>query len=351
LPVNLWFNHNFSSIFNVCQLIRRGVVDHGFPGELKILLSHSDPGFVARPLSDVFFEDKKQENGEAYALWCLSQCRERGVNVFWASRGASDIIARKADFEALGVRLMIPASGENLTVLNDKALFYKSLEGLSLGIPRWFEVSTYKEFCEAVELMLSEGRVVCFKPAKSIYGLGFKIIRDQIDPLKAFLSNDTVRCDLAEAKKRLDVPPESFVKLLVMERLPGPEYSLDCLALEGRLIKVSIRKKPMWAGRPEKLIFDPSLSKTAETLGKRFNLSWIFNLQIMDSKDGPRILEINPRMAGGLYFSCLAGINYPYWALRLALEPCEELIPDQVYDLYVNQVYQPFIYDADQSFQ
>jgi hypothetical protein len=361
LPVNLWLNHTFSSIYNISELLRQGVEKHGFPGELKILLSHSDSRFVARPLADLFFEDARKTDPDEYVDWCLSVCRDRGVDVFWPGRGAPRIIGRKAEFEALGVRLMVPASEENLGVLNDKALFYKNLselksleslkdsKGASPGIPKWFEATNFEEFEKAAELMLVEKRNFCFKPAKSIYGLGFKIIREKRDPLRSFLSNDVAGCDLEEAKSRLRVPPEKFVKLLVMERLPGPEYSLDCLSKGGKLIKVSIRKKPKWAGWPEKLIKDDCLTSVAEILAERFKLSHIFNLQIMDSKEGPRILEINPRMAGGLYFSCLAGINYPYWALRLAMEPCEELIPDQVYDLYVNQVYRPFIYVADET--
>jgi predicted ATP-grasp superfamily ATP-dependent carboligase len=303
--------------------------------------------FVARPLADEYFIDEKQKDLDLYTEWCLSECHNRRVNIFWPFRGAENLIGHVKEFEAIGTRLIVPATSDTLNILNDKVLFYNNLADTSLGLPLWYEVNSYEEFIYVVDLMLSDRRTVCFKPAKSIYGLGFKVIRDNQDPLSAFLSSDTVRCSFQEAKSRLKVSHDKFVKLLVMERLPGPEYSLDCLAMDGKLLKVTIRQKPLIAGRPEKLIFDEELIEIAERLAKHFNLSWIFNLQIMDSDEGHKILEINPRMAGGLYFSCLGGINYPYWALRLAMEDCAHLIPGQAYDLLVHQVYQPFIYEIN----
>jgi hypothetical protein len=37
----------------------------------------------------------------------------------------------------------------------------------------------------------------------------------------------------------------------------------------------------------------------------------------------PRLLEINPRMAGGISYSFLSGVVLPYWAIRLALGTAE----------------------------
>jgi biotin carboxylase len=347
VSVNLWFNHNFSSIFNICELLHQGVKSQSFPGSLKIFISHSEPSFVARPMADIFFEDFRTDNPDSYVEWCLDKCRRLAIDVFWPSRGVQYLADSTDEFEKIGTRLMIPASAVNLEILNDKVYFYESLSNNSQNIPRWFKASNFNEFYDAVDLLRQEKKSVCFKPAKSIYGLGFKIIREKMDPFKAFLYSDNVTVSLEEAYMKLNVPDASFTKLLVMECLPGPEFSIDCLSLDGKLIKASIRKKSFKSGCPEKLIKDEELFEIAKFLAQRFNMSWIFNLQVRDSDNGHFILEINPRMAGGLYFSCLAGINYPYWAVRLALEPCEHLIPEQQFDIYVNQVNKPFIYEIN----
>jgi predicted ATP-grasp superfamily ATP-dependent carboligase len=142
----------------------------------------------------------------------------------------------------------------------------------------------------------------------------------------------------------LDVPSDRFRKLLVMEYLPGPEYSLDCLARKGDLLAVTIRQKPLLPGRPERLVFNPALEGVARVLASRFGLDSVSNIQLRDSENGHRLLEINPRMAGGLYFSCLGGLNYPYWAVRLALSDCREELPAQRSGLSVAQAPEPFVY-------
>jgi carbamoylphosphate synthase large subunit len=48
-------------------------------------------------------------------------------------------------------------------------------------------------------------------------------------------------------------------------------------------------------------------------------LDYIFNIQVKFNQGLPKLLEINPRMSGGLYFSCLSGVNFPYLAVRLLL--------------------------------
>jgi predicted ATP-grasp superfamily ATP-dependent carboligase len=308
-------------------------------------MSHSNSQFVARPLADEFFEEPSSKEPDFYADWCLTKCRQLGIDLFWPSRGAANLAAYAKDFESQGTHLMVCATPETIEVLNDKAVFYSRLADSGLGLPWYREVKNQSELKAAVEELLKTGVRVCLKPPKSIYGLGFKIISESTNIMSAYLASDPVKTTLEEALEKLNVPEELFPRLLVMELLPGPEYSVDCLAREGRLLKASIRKKPLWAGHPERLIYDREIIQIARNLTENFRLNNIFNLQLMDSPNGRKLLEINPRMAGGLYYSCLAGINYPYWAVRLALGASEDLLPDQIYDLQVTQVYQPFIYD------
>ena len=42
-------------------------------------------------------------------------------------------------------------------------------------------------------------------------------------------------------------------------------------------------------------------------------------MQFRDAEGVSYLLEINPRMSGGLHYACLSGVAFPYWAARLAL--------------------------------
>ena len=54
-------------------------------------------------------------------------------------------------------------------------------------------------------------------------------------------------------------------------------------------------------------------------LTARFGCSNLFNVQFRDDRRQSYLLEINPRMSGGLPFACRSGLVLPYWAIRLAL--------------------------------
>jgi hypothetical protein len=348
----LWLNHAFSNVHNFCQLLRQGFANPGLKTGLTILLSHDNPQFVARPLADEFFLDRPAD--ESYADWVLTQCRQRAVDLIWPFRGARILATRRAELEKQGTRLMVCADPETLDILNDKAAFYQSLgdklKDFTAGdhlSPRYRLVQSLPEFLGAVAELSSQGGRVCFKPAKSIYGLGFKAIIPEKNALAAYMASEPHKTTLAEATEKLAVPPERFPRLLVMELLPGPEYSVDVLAKDGRVLRAAIREKPLLAGRPEKLIYNERVLAIAQKLTAIFRLSHLFNLQLIASPTGLKILEINPRAAGGLYFSCLGGLNYPYWAVRLALGADENLLPEQTHDLWVTQAYQPFIYETD----
>jgi carbamoylphosphate synthase large subunit len=46
-----------------------------------------------------------------------------------------------------------------------------------------------------------------------------------------------------------------------------------------------------------------------------FGLNGCFNVQFREGGDALRLLEINPRMSGGIGMACVAGPNLPYIAL------------------------------------
>ncbi|WP_282433569.1 ATP-grasp domain-containing protein [Desulfosporosinus metallidurans] len=53
----------------------------------------------------------------------------------------------------------------------------------------------------------------------------------------------------------------------------------------------------------------------AQKLTKRFNLNYLFNIQVKYHKGKGYFIEINTRMSGGIHNSCLAAVNVLYLAL------------------------------------
>jgi len=67
-------------------------------------------------------------------------------------------------------------------------------------------------------------------------------------------------------------------------------------------------------------------------LVRQFALNGNVNIQFREGDQGLRILEINPRMSGGIAMACLAGPNLPYLALAAFDRGREAVTPGTIVD-------------------
>ena len=105
---------------------------------------------------------------------------------------------------------------------------------------------------------------------------------------------------------------------MVLEFLEGREYSIDCLASHDKLYAAIPRMKG--DGRVRELVEQAELIKLAHDFHQEFRLPYVFNIQVKyNNMVIPKLLEINPRMSGGMHISCLSGINIPYLAIKILL--------------------------------
>jgi carbamoyl-phosphate synthase large subunit len=122
---------------------------------------------------------------------------------------------------------------------------------------------------------------------------------------------------------------DSFPELLAMEYLPGPEYSVDILSSDERVLSVIPRKRDQiksgitFKGTVEKR---EDIIASAERLTRRIGLRFAHGLQYKEDRDGcPKLIESNPRVQGTMVLSTIAGANIIYGAVKLALgEPVPE---------------------------
>jgi carbamoylphosphate synthase large subunit len=103
-----------------------------------------------------------------------------------------------------------------------------------------------------------------------------------------------------------------FKKILVMEYLPGHEYSVDCVADKGRLITAIPRRKSLLSGRGQTIDQREDIIQSVTQLAADYQLNGFFNAQFRERKHGLGLLEINARLSGGVAMACLAGPNLPY---------------------------------------
>lgn len=309
----VWFNKTFSNVYNVLRLLR----DPQAPVRPQLFCTHINPEFVGFEVSHAAALEPASLSEDDYVDWCLETCKRERIDVFVPGRSAIAIAERREEFEHKGVRLLLAASADNMRLFEDKPRFCRELDPGVAVVPRFEVVNTAEEFSAACARLRGEGVCVCFKPGRSTGGLGFRILDDERTDVQNLFGGEPIRITTALATSILAAQPR-FRDLLVMEYLDGAEYSIDCLARCGQLLRAVARRKPVRLGGAQLIDDRPDLLAIAERLTAAYRLDSLFNVQVRDGAGMPKLLEINARMSGGIYFACLSGVNLPAWAVALA---------------------------------
>lgn len=141
------------------------------------------------------------------------------------------------------------------------------------------------------------------------------------------VENDT---DLEYALKKVEDP-------FIQEWLPGPEVTVDTFAdFEGKLLGIAPRIRAQTRGGISTkglFIKDEQIENACRIVHERLKIIGPTNTQFMKDKSGNwRLLEINPRYAGGLGLSYQAGFDSITPLLTIDLERktlrAEKMIPN-----------------------
>jgi carbamoyl-phosphate synthase large subunit len=226
----------------------------------------------------------------------------------------------KKVFEELGAKVLI-SGPDVIRMIQDRYMVLKHLKNL-VGF-RFKLVKSLDEFEVALNELGYPGKPVCFKPRIEIGGgRGFRIV-EEIDPAKEMMDKKSdIHINIEQALNILkDAKP--FPELLVMEYLPGPEYSTDLLARKGETLVIVPRKRMKVSlgassvGITEK---NEKVIKKTRSIVKSLPLDYNVNVQLKFSEsDEPEYIEINPRVSGTICLCTAAGVNLPYLGVKMVL--------------------------------
>lgn len=322
--MKIWFNRWFTTVSHFIDMIRdneekRKFIIYGTnPNKDALYLQNCDYAFVEPDIS-----------GEDYIDFCLEFCQKHGIDIFIPRKENVLISKRLSQFEKLGVKVLVCPDANLMETMDNKAETYQMFTRGPANslIPDYHVVNNLEAFKIAYEKLKEKGHTVCFKPVIGEGANGFRVIKDQIDSITQLFNHGTsYRIPYNYACEILG-QQETFPDLMVLEFLEGREYSIDCLSSHDKLYAAIPRMKG--DGRVRELVEQAELIKLAHDFYQEYRLPYVFNIQVKYNNNGaPKLLEINPRMSGGMHFSCLSGINIPYLALKILLgEKVEMLKP------------------------
>jgi len=306
----VWFNNTFSSVAAAIRLIRLADIVCDY----QIVCTSTNPYATAFLEAHESAIEPSGLNGQDYLNWCITFCENYSINIFVPGKEANLFSAERDKFAEKGVRVLCVATKEVLSKLHDKADFYQSVD-LTLTPPAAFRVvNTSEQFDIAYKDLRKFHAKLCLKPAVSVYGLGFSVIDEVRSTAQLLIEGVPYAIGLEDLQRGL-VSMGNFRTMLLMEYLDGHEYSVDCVGDYGRLICAIPRRKSNIAGHGQVIELRDDILESTKQLTSTYGLNGVFNIQFKIGKNGLSLLEINPRMSGGIAMACLAGPNLPYLAL------------------------------------
>lgn len=323
----IYFNQWFSSIAPVIADIKQKMGKG-----IKIIASSRNPEHAYKGVVDEFIvEDWEQSEDEIisernYLNFVLNVCKEYKVDIFFVKKNAELISSMEVSFKKLGVNLVLEDI-YTLEKLESKANVYdyltnKLIPDNSYIIPRYFRFGykdTGEESTEFSNIMASvdEGRDSwCLKLDIDEGGTSFRKIKPhkilKLQNLNSFRVNEITVIEAVDMVRNLK--DEELTKLLFMETLDEPEISIDCYDSHHGFI--AICRKKLAGSRAQKIYYEEELKNICLEIKSLFGLKKPFNVQFRVKKGGNpdnikdlRLLEINPRMSGGTYYSTLYDMN------------------------------------------
>ena len=301
----IWFNGWFSALAKTIQDLK-----NIFGDSLYIIATNPSKDCVYGKMADYFEVEPAKLMTDAYVEYALDFCKKHNVDMFMPKSYAMAIAEQADRFEDIGVVLGCNRYDilnsftskskiyEYLTSLNYKNIpEYKIIEGSELGI-------------EYINSLIQRGEVPCMKFDEDEGAASFRVISNDVLNYESmyYTLENTISInqyvELICSMRNADIGR----KIMLMPKLLSPEVSIDCcVTSEFGLIAVPRFKL---GNRIKEIRLDENLIEHASMIHKIFNFNAPFNVQYRWTADGDfKLLEINPRMSGGIHLSNMCGCN------------------------------------------
>ncbi|HEY5387415.1 MAG TPA: ATP-grasp domain-containing protein [Thermoleophilia bacterium] len=242
--------------------------------------------------------------------------RERpDVLVVQSSAEVGPVARSRATFADLGARVLV-AAPEAVALSSDKAAMYATLQGTTVPQPESVVPASLDEFVAAARDLGYPDAPVCFKPPVAKGSRGFHVLQPRVDAAHQLLAerggNLPLTLDDFVAAFR-DVRP--FPRLLLMEFVEGPEFTVDALVGDGEVILHQTKTREEIStglAMAFKTVDRPDLVRISAEICRATGLDWFVNVQFK----GDKLLEVNPRVSTFVYQE---DFNLPYLGIKYAL--------------------------------
>lgn len=283
----------------------------------------------AKYLVDKFYKVPAATN-EEYVDIVLDICKKESVDIYFPNISVEVTVVskRKDDFQRIGT--IISASEiDSVEIANNKLSLYKFLQNKGINVPRFYGVHSIEDFQKGCKYLGYPEVPVCLKIVDGSGSRGVRIIdskRNRYDifvnekPNSFFIAYEDMISILKEAKEELH-------EMLLVEYLPGNEYTVDLLANHGEVKYIAGRENivSLMSIAQESIVKkDEDAYKMASDVVSALELDGNIGFDFMrDKNDNAILMDLNPRITATVSVIAAAGLNLPYLRIKQLLK--EEL--------------------------
>ena len=211
---------------------------------------------------------------------------------------------------------------EYLEIVNNKFNLLTQLKTMNIDVPEFLKVKDLVDFEFGLSQLGYPQNILCFKPTLGNGSRGFRILDNKIDEMDLLFNQKPNSLYYSPQKFIEVVRNRDFPELLLMEYLPGDEYSVDVFFDGYNEIIVPRKRISMNGGITTDCIIEQNedVISYCSAIVKGLNIKGVYCIQVKYSfKSKPLILEINPRLQGTVIASVSAGANFPHYLLNFLL--------------------------------
>ena len=298
------------------------------PDNRKVTIVGTDikEDVIGRYLCDEFLTIPKATSDE-YLDALTGLCKDAAIDVLVPQNTSELLILSKNKelFDRIGTKILV-SDYDAIVKANDKFNLMETANSCGVPTTKYTVCSDFKSLAESVLEIGDEGTAVV-KPPMSNGSRGVRIITKSRDRKADFYNEkpNSLYITLEELHETLG---DSFPELMVMEYLPGEEYTLDVFRHQDSFVAIPRKREVIRSG----ITFGASLTKDdrliqySKALADACGLTLCFGFQFKLNKEGiPMLLESNPRVQGTMVMSTFCGANVIYASVKALLG---ETIPE-----------------------
>lgn len=292
---------------------------------LRLIGVDIDPSAVGSSFVSAFYTIPEPEK-DAFISEIMNICERERVKVILplVTRELIPLSRARQDLSSRGIYL--PISDYNvIEILNDKSKLSARAKELGVSVPEFHLANDLNDIIAYVNSLGYPQKPICIKLPVSNGMRGFRIFDASRDKMNELLKEKPIGIytTLEEFFIKFHDFVDKFPPYMVMEYLPGPEWTVDALSNNGRMLACIPRLRERIKNGISfnaKVVKNERIIEMTERLIEGLGIDGVVGFQFKEREDGtPCLIESNPRLQGTVILSACAGVNIPYILVKIGL--------------------------------